>query len=168
VSGRVLGGGFTGSGRVLLAGLRWAIDEGFDVVNLSLSTRKDEFLPALHELADRAYFRRTIIVAAANNLPVESYPWRFAAVISVGSHEGTDPFELYSNPGPPVEFFARGLELDVAWIGGGTMRVTGNSLAAPHVAGLCALILDKHPELTPFELKAVLRLTASNVSRDGS
>ena len=52
----------------------------------------------LHELADRAYFQRTVLVASAHNMPVESYPWRFASVISVGSHEAADPLEFYYNP----------------------------------------------------------------------
>jgi subtilisin family serine protease len=65
-----------------------------------------------------------------------------------------------------VEFFARGLEIDVAWLGGGTLRSTGNSFATPHIAGLCALILGKHPDLTPYELKSVLHLTASNVGHE--
>jgi subtilisin family serine protease len=85
-------------------------------------------------------------------------------VISVGSHEDPDPLSYYYNPAPPVEFFARGLEVDVAWLGGGTLRCTGNSFATPHVSGICALILSRHPELTPFQLKSVLYLTASNVA----
>jgi subtilisin family serine protease len=97
-------------------------------------------------------------------MPVESYPWRFSSVISVGSHEEPDPYAIYYNPAPPVEFFARGLEIDVAWLGGTTLRCTGNSFATPHVSGLCALVLSKHPELTPFQLKSVLMLTATNVS----
>ncbi|HKT44899.1 MAG TPA: S8 family serine peptidase [Gaiellaceae bacterium] len=162
VSVRVLGAGYTGSQQVLLAGLEWAIAQGFDVVNMSLSTTKRDHLDRLHELADAAYFRRTMLVASAHNMPVESFPWRFASVISVGSHEQSDPYVFYSNPSPPVEFFARGLELDVAWLGGGTLRCTGNSFAAPHISGLCALVLGKHPDLTPFQLKSVLHLTASN------
>jgi subtilisin len=51
----------------------------------------------------------------------------------------------------------------VAWLGGETINATGNSFATPHVAGLCALVLSKHPELTPFQLKSVLHLTATNV-----
>ena len=74
----------------------------------------------LHELADSAYFQRTVLVASAHNLPVESYPWRFSSVISVGSHEGNDSFVWYANPSPPVELFARGMDIDVAWLGGGT------------------------------------------------
>jgi subtilisin len=161
---RVLGAGYTGSGRVLLAGLQWAVGQGFEVVNMSLSTTKQEFAALLHELADSAYFRRTVLVASAHNMPVESYPWRFSSVVSVGSHEGSEPLDFFYNPAPPVEFFARGLEIDVAWLGGGTIRASGNSFATPHIAGICALILGKHPELTPFQLKSVLHLTATNVS----
>jgi subtilisin len=164
-SARVLGAGFKGSGSILIAGLRWAVEEGFDVVNLSLSTTKRDFAALLHELADTAYFRRTVLVASAHNMPVESFPWRFASVISVGSHELDDPHAFFYNPRPPVEFFARGVALDVAWLGGGTVRVTGNSFATPHITGICALVRAKHPELTPFQLKSVLHLTASNVGR---
>jgi subtilisin len=160
---RVLGAGFTGSGPVLLGGLRWAIEHGFDVINMSLSTTKARFAGLLHELADSAYFRRTVLVASAHNMPVESYPWRFSSVLSVGSHEEPDPLTFYYNPSPPVEFFARGVGVEVAWIGGGTIRSSGNSFATPHMSGICALILAKHPELTPFQLKSVLYLTANNL-----
>ena len=160
---RVLGAGYTGSAAVLLAGLEWAIEEGFDIVNMSLSTTKKQYVDRLHELADSAYFKRTMLIASAHNMPVESFPWRFASVVSVGSHESTDPFVLYANPNPPVEFFARGLNVDIAWLGGETINATGNSFATPHVAGLATLILSKHRQLTPFQLKSVLHLTATNV-----
>src|SRR4051812_43661881 len=163
---RVLGAGYTGSGAVMLAGLEWAIEQGFHVVNMSLSTTKKQYVDRLHELADSAYFRRTMLVASAHNMPVESFPWRFASVVSVGSHEEDDPFAFYYNPHPPVEFFGRGLNVAVAWLGGGSLRCTGNSFATPHIAGVCALVLSKHPELTPFQLKSVLYLTASNVGGD--
>jgi subtilisin family serine protease len=163
-SARVLGAGYTGSGGVLLAGLRWAVEQRFDVVNMSLSTTKQQFASLLHELADTAYFRRTVLVASAHNMPVESFPWRFSSVISVGSHEGTDPFQFFYNPSPPVEFFARGVDVEIPWLGGETIRASGNSFATPHIAGLCALVLGKHPDLTPFQLKSVLHLTATNVA----
>jgi subtilisin family serine protease len=162
-SARVLGAGFKGSGPVLLAGLRWAVEQGFDVINMSLSTTKRQFAELLHELADQAYFNRTVLVASAHNMPVESYPWRFSSVISVGSHEEPDPLAFFYNPSPPVEFFARGVGVEIAWLGGGTILSTGNSFATPHMSGICALVLSKHPELTPFQLKSVLYLTANNV-----
>ena len=160
---RVLGAGFTGSGTALLGGLHWAVEQGFQVINMSLSTTKSQFAGMLHEVADAAYFRRTVLVASAHNMPVESYPWRFSSVISVGSHEESDPLAFFYNPSPPVEFFARGVDVEVAWLGGGTARSTGNSFATPHMSAICALILGKHPELTPFQLKNTLYLTASNV-----
>jgi subtilisin len=160
---RVLGAGYTGSGTILVAGLRYAIESGFDVVNMSLSTTKRELAASLHELADLAYFRKTMIVASAHNLPVESYPWRFASVLSVGSHDRAEPLDFFYNPEPPVEFFARGVDVDVAWLEGATLRVTGNSFATPHMSGICALVGGAHPELTPFQLKSVLYLTSTNV-----
>jgi subtilisin family serine protease len=160
---RVLGAGFTGSGTALLGGLRWAVEQGFQVINMSLSTTKSQFAGLLHEVADTAYFRRTVLVASAHNMPVESYPWRFSSVISVGSHEEPDAETFYYNPSPPVEFFARGVDVEVAWLGGSRARSTGNSFATPHMTGICARILGKHPELTPFQLKSALYLTANNV-----
>ena len=95
---RVLGAGYTGSAKVLLAGLEWAIEQGFDIINLSLSTTKKQYVGRLHELADEAYFKRAMLIASAHNMPVESFPWRFASVVSVGSHESADPYVLYANP----------------------------------------------------------------------
>jgi subtilisin family serine protease len=161
---RVLGRDTGGTGRDLLAGLRWAIENRYDVINLSLSTTRREFVDALHDLADLAYFRRSIVVAAAHNLPVDSWPWRFASVVSVAGHTSADPLEYHYNGDPPVEFFARGVDVEVAWSDGATIRATGNSFAAPHLAGVCALILGRHPELTPFGLKSALYLTATNVT----
>jgi subtilisin len=160
---RVLGAGFSGSGPVLLAGLRWAVSQGYDVVNMSLSTTKRQFGEVLHELADNAYFRGTMLVASAHNMPVESYPWRFSSVLSVGSHEEDDPLLYFANPDPPVEFFARGVDVEVAWIGGESITATGNSFATPCISGITALVLSKHPGLTPFQVKTVLYLTSANV-----
>jgi subtilisin len=165
---RVLGAGFTGSGSALLGGLRYAVEQGFEVINMSLSTTKSQFAGLLHEVADRAYFKRTVLVASAHNMPVESYPWRFSSVISVGSHEETGADTFYYNPNPPVEFFARGVDVEVAWLGRTKARSTGNSFATPHMSGICALILGKHPELTPFQLKSALYLTATNVEGRGA
>ena len=66
----------------------------------------------------------------------------------------------YLNPAPPVEFGAWGVDVPIAWKDGATTVATGNSFAAPHIAGLLALLCSKHPGLTPFEAKAILAATA--------
>lgn len=161
---RVLGERLTGKGLVFAAGLRWAIENGMSVVNLSLSTGRSDYFSVFHELADEAYFAGLMLVCAMNNVPGPTYPSQYASVFSVAAHDGTDPFGLDYNPAPPVEFGAPGIDLEVPWLDGGSIRSTGNSFAAPHIAGLVARILSKHPGLTPFEVKTVLRAVADNAS----
>ncbi len=163
---RILGGSGGGTGAALLAGLGWAVEQRYDVINLSLSTARTEYGAALRELGDEAFFNGTLIVASAHNSKIESYPWRFSSVISVGSHAEDDSSLVLYNPAPPVEFFARGQAVPVAGLHGSATRNTGNSFATPHVAGRCVLIRSKHPRLTPFEVKAILYLTAANVRGD--
>jgi subtilisin family serine protease len=163
---RVLGEDLTGRGIVFAAGLRWAIDQGMDVCNLSLSTDRPMFFGLFHELADLAYFRHLPLVCAASNLPGPSYPSLYAAVISVAAHEEQHPERLYYNPAPPVEFGAPGINVDVAWLGGSTITATGNSFATPHITGMVARILGKHPGLTVFQIKTILRALAANVRRE--
>jgi subtilisin len=100
-----------------------------------------------------------------NNIPAPSYPSLYSSVISVAAHEGKDPFQYYYNPSPPVEFGAPGIDVRVAWVNATYITSTGNSFAAPHIAGLATLIRSKHPELTPFQIKTVLYACASNVKR---
>ena len=121
---------------VLLAGLRWAVEQGFDVINMSLSTTKREFADVLHELADRAYFQRTMLVASAHNMPVESYPWRFSSVISVGSHEEDDPLRVLLQPRSAGRVLrARASTSRSRGRAAATITATGNSFATPHIAG---------------------------------
>lgn len=162
LSVRVLGERLTGKGQVFAAGLRLALESGARVVNLSLSSGKQDFYGMFHEVADAAYFAGVTLVCAVNNVPAPSYPSEYASVVSVAANDATDPFALDCNPNPPAEFGAPGIDLEVPWLGGGTIVATGNSFAAPHVAGLVARLLSKHPYLSPVEVKAVLRAVSRN------
>ena len=75
---------------------------------------------------------------------------------------------LFRWDGPPggvprhlVEFAARGVDLDLPWKNAGTVRQTGSSFAAPHVAGLLARLLSIYPRLKPPVAKALLQEIAS-------
>ena len=124
-----------------------------------------ESLTAIGKAGGRWPIALVLLVSAANNVPAASYPSLFASVFSVAAHGEPDPMRLYYNPAPPVEFGAWGVDVPIAWKDGGSTVATGNSFAAPHVAGMVALILSKHPGLTPFEVKAVLAAIADNPRR---
>lgn len=164
---KVLGDRLTGRGTTFTAGLRWAVENDMDVCNISMGTTKKNFFGVLHDLADKAYFRNTLLVTAANNMPKPSFPSLYSSVISVASHDETgDPYRFYYNPSPPVEFGAPGIDVRVAWAEGGSITATGNSFAAPHITGITAKILGKHPGLTLFQMKTLLRALSANMSRD--
>ncbi len=165
---KVLGNGLQGKAAAFHAGLTHAIDAGFDVVNLSLGTRKRDWALAFHDVCDRAYFGNSFIVTAANNVQRRSFPSLYASVASVACNLDDDPLRFHVNPEPPTEFLARGIDVEVAWLDGQTIRTTGNSYAAPHIAGIAALIRSKHPGLRPFQLKTVLWATAANVRERSS
>ncbi len=162
----MLGPRLTGRGLPFLAAIRWAVESGMQVCNLSLGTTRRDLYATLHELVDRACFRQVMLVTAANNLPAPSYPAIFASVISVAAHGLPGAGGFYYNPAPPVEFGAPGIDVRVAWLDGGWITATGNSFAAPHIAGLVARILGKHPDLTPFQVKTILRALAGNLRRE--
>ena len=161
LSVRVLGSDNRGKGLAFATGLQWAIAQGASIVNLSLSSRSESLYATLHDLVDRAYFANVLLVCAANNVVVASYPSLFAGVVSVAAHDVRDPDVWFYNPRPPVEFGAYGLDVEVAWKDGGRIVATGNSFAAPHIAGFAARIRAAHPTATPFETKAILAATAT-------
>ena len=165
VSIRVLGADLRGKGTAFATGLEWAIGQGLQVCNLSLSSKSESLYPIFHDLADRAYFSGAALVSAANNVRAPSYPSLFSSVFSVAAHAEPEPLRIVYNPAPPVEFGAWGVDVPVAWKDGGSTVATGNSFAAPHIAGLVALILSKHPGLSPFEVKGILASVADNPGR---
>jgi subtilisin family serine protease len=160
---KVLGAGLSGKAAAFLRGLAWAVEQGFDVINLSLGTTKRDWALPFYEICDEGYFRNSLIVTAANNVARPSFPSLFASVTSVASNLSRDPFRFHFNPEPPTEFLAPGIDVDLAWRGGGRLTGTGNSYAAPHITGIAALIRSKHPDLRPFQVKTVLWATAANV-----
>ncbi len=154
---KVLGSAGLGDGQAFLAGLEYAIKRRFQVINLSLGTTKPQFFSPLHDLLDRAYQAGCIVVAAANNLPHPSFPSVFSSsLISVIKSTETDPLNFGFHFGEVIELTAPGVNVRTPWLGGGYRNLTGNSFACPHIVGVIALLLEKHPEMTPFQVKSAL------------
>jgi len=153
---KVLGRTLMGRGDVFLAGIRWVVENGIPLANLSLGTTRDKFFGPLHALMDRAYFNRLLMVAAHNNSPTPSFPAVFSSIIGVKAVDVEDPFELYFSHRPPVEFLVKGVNVSLPWTGHQRRTCVGNSFAAPFLTGIIALMLSKHPWLTPFMVKTIL------------
>ncbi|MEO8650160.1 MAG: S8 family serine peptidase [Acidobacteriota bacterium] len=154
---KVLGAGGLGDGQAFLAGLEYAIKKRFRVINLSLGTTKPQFFAPLHDLLDRAYQAGCIVVAAANNLPQPSFPSVFSSsLISVIKSDEKDPLNFGFRYGEVIELTAPGVNIRTAWPGKSYRNLTGNSFACPHIVAVIALILERHPELTPFQVKSAL------------
>jgi subtilisin len=154
---KVLGAGGLGDGQAFLAGLEYAINKRCRIINLSLGTTKPQFFAPLHDLLDRAYQAGCVVVAAANNLPQPSFPSVFSSsLISVIKSTETDPLNFAFHFGEVIELTAPGVNVRTPWPKGGYRNLTGNSFACPHIAGVVARLLEKHPQLTPFQVKSAL------------
>jgi subtilisin family serine protease len=162
ISVRVLGPDLKGSAYNFANGLDWCIENGVQVVNLSLSTANEDYAETFYELIDRATQHNVMVVSAMNNERKRSIPSEFAGVFSVACCEGADRERFFRNPQAPAEWGATGVDMEVPWSGGSTIVATGNSFAAAIMAGLLCRIVGTHPGITPWQAKTVLAALAVN------
>jgi len=154
------------SGEVLIAGLRWCIDQGLPLVNVSLATIKAKYRLELIDLCEKAYTQGTILVASKRNFGPIGFPAEFSNVISVDRESYPELYRVNFRPRDQVEFDARGVNIRVAAPGGGYTEMTGTSFATPHVTAYCALLRQAFPDILPFELKAVLKKLSRDFAPD--
>jgi subtilisin family serine protease len=162
VSVRVLGPDLKGSAYTFANGLEWCIDNGVNVVNLSLSTANEDYAETFYELIDHATQRNVMVVSAMNNERKRSIPSEFAGVFSVACCDGSDRERFLRNPHAPAEWGAVGVDMEVPWGGGSTIVATGNSFAAAVMTGHVARVVGAHPGITPWQAKTVLAALAAN------
>ncbi|MBI1901191.1 MAG: S8 family serine peptidase [Planctomycetia bacterium] len=160
---RVIGQNASGTGDQFLAGLAWAIEQKMDVVNLSLGTTQRRFHGTLHDLADRAYFQGTILVAAANNYQQASFPAVFASLIAVDNQSFPDPLAFRYHLGRPIEVEAQGIYVRAPTVGGKYQLWTGTSFACPHISAIVARLRSVLPTVTPFQVKTLLWCLRGNL-----
>ena len=158
---KVIGRESKGTADQLMAGLTFALDQGFDIINMSLGTTDDSISRRLGALADRAFYDGRIIVAAANNFGQIAFPAHLSSVLAVNMEGFDDPETLRYEWGSPIEVSARGIYVEAPAMGGGTQLFTGTSFACPHVSGLLARLLSVYPGLAAFEARFVLSLLSS-------
>jgi subtilisin family serine protease len=156
-------------------GIIWAADNGADVINMSfgIEERPDILREALHY----AKAAGVILVAAAGNEDdFVYYPAAYDEYcIAVAATDYNDERPEWSNPGPEVDVAAPGVRIlscvPTWYWGPGSFPYAygdGTSFAAPHVAGLAALIKDLKPWLRVDEIMDIIRFTADDVNSGSS
>jgi subtilisin family serine protease len=144
-----------------------------DVINMSLGGPGHASDP-MARASDNAVAAGVIVVVAAGNegghIASVGTPGAARDVITVGAHDGTAVADFSSRgPTPGALMFkpdvvAPGVHIFSAKVGGGYIVHSGTSMAAPHAAGVCALLRALHPEWTPADMKAALVSTAVAMS----
>jgi serine protease len=165
---KVLDAGGRGSYANIAAGIRWATDEGADVINLSLGGSYNS--PVLENAINYAWNNGVVIVCAAgnNNVSTPFYPAAYANSISVVATDYADARAPYSNYGSTIDIAAPGgnlsVDLNGDGYGDGILQQTingyyffeGTSMASPHVAGVVAIMISVNGTLSNSDIKTRL------------
>lgn len=150
----------------IIEGIDWSIRNGIQVINMSLGTSSDS--QAFHDAVAAARNAGiTIVAAAGNDGPADStvnYPARYPEVIAVAATDQADTLAWFSSRGPEVDLAAPGVNIYSTYKGGAYATLSGTSMAAPHVAGTAALVLQVNPGLGPDAVRSHLVGTAEPVA----
>ncbi|MFW5693385.1 MAG: S8 family serine peptidase, partial [Thermoguttaceae bacterium] len=159
---RVLDSNGAGSLSDVAAGIRYAVDNGAQVINLSLG---GSYSSVVHSALAYAGQHGVFVVAAAGNEggATPLYPAAFSAefthVLSVGAHDSNNARAYFSNgvgASGAVQVAAPGVGVLSCLPGNRYGRLSGTSMAAPHVAGLAALALSANPTLDTQTLRSLI------------
>lgn len=164
---KVLGSNGSGLNYDIGEGIKWAADQGADVINLSLESPYYDV-----SIASRVAYAQAadaLVVAAAGNhfgAPV-AYPARLAGVVGVSAVTTAHAIADFSNRGPEIDLAAPGDAIVSVRLGGGSTTMNGTSMAAPFVAGTAALVRGVNPDLTQSEVASRLMASATDLGVAG-
>ncbi|WP_063786341.1 S8 family serine peptidase [Streptomyces acidiscabies] len=172
LDGKVLADDGFGDTSGIVAGMQWAVDQGARVVNMSLGSPDSPGVDPLEAAVARLSGKALFVVAAGNDGDrpgTIATPGSAPAALTVGSVDKRDQIADNSSRGPNLDGTPKpdltgpGVDITAAQtmqgetpVGDGYAVHSGTSMAAPHVAGAAALVLQQHPDFTGARLKALL------------
>ncbi len=179
---KVLDSRGSGSFDDIADGIYYAVDNGADVINMSLGGGSS--LSILEDAVNYAWNNGVVVVCAAGNedTSAPSYPAAYTNSISVSATTSIDTLASYSNYGSTIDIAAPGgdsgdnngdgyddmiLQNTFSSTGEGYYFYAGTSMASPHVAGVAALVKSANPSLTNAEIRAILENTAEDLGAAG-
>jgi serine protease AprX len=170
----------------VMAGVEWAVEQGVRVISLSLGGPGPcNGTDALSELCDAAIEAGAVICVAAGNDGPGAYtvgsPGCARRVITIGASNNHDRIASFSSRGPTLDERIKpdvvlpGVDIVAARAQNTSMgtvvddwytSASGTSMATPHAAGVCALLLQADPTLSNDQIKARLMETAVNLGEN--
>ncbi|MEE8391201.1 MAG: S8 family peptidase [Anaerolineae bacterium] len=159
----------------LAEAIRYATDNGADVINMSIGGTTDpccDCPSSVQAAADYAHANGVVLVAASGNhggdVPnVEMFPANCEHVLGIAATERDDSTAVYSNYGTHVSVAAPGSGIYSTLRGATYGYKQGTSMATPHVAGLAALLRARYPSYTPDEIASAILDNADDVGGTG-
>jgi hypothetical protein len=151
----------------ILAGLDWAVRKGARVINMSFAGPYD---PMLALAMKNAHAKGVVLIAASGNLGPKSPPLYPAAdpnVIAVTAVDENDRLFAQAVRGPHVAVAAPGVDVMVPAPEQTYQLTTGTSVAAAHVSGVAALLIERHPNVDAATILEVLTSTAQKLNPKG-
>ena len=162
------GGGYWSD---VIAAIEWSVDNGMQVINMSLGGTGTSDVEAV---CQAAYDAGLLLVAAAGNSgnpPGKGDniidPAGYASVIAVAATDKDDTRATWSSTGPDMELSAPGVDINSTLLGGGYGEKDGTSMACPHVAGTAALVWIAYPSWTNADVRTQLQNTADDLGATG-
>jgi uncharacterized repeat protein (TIGR01451 family) len=168
---KVLNASNVGTWSQIAQGITYAVDHGAKIINLSLGGAT--YSAAIVDALNYALSHNVTVVAAAGNDSTAEvrYPASLDQVLALGATTVDGVRWSLSNYGQNVDAMAPGATLySTYWAsttGSGYRFMSGTSMAAPHGAGLAALVLTVNPSLSPAQVKDLLQSTAADLGDPG-
>ncbi|MDA7947865.1 MAG: S8 family serine peptidase [Hyphomicrobiaceae bacterium] len=155
------------SSMILLKAIDWSYASGARVFNMSFAGPYD---PLVKRALERIHESGAILVAAAGNggpKAPPAYPAAYKNVIAITAHDAKDKLYRQANRGNYLAVAAPGVNVFVPQLKKSFGFSSGTSVAAAHVSGIIALLLERHPQATSEEIVQALKSGAHDLGRKG-
>lgn len=168
---KVLNKAGQGTNYTIAAGIRYAVDKGARVLNMSIGGAGSQ---TIRDAIDYAHNRGVVLCAAAGNSGRRglTFPAGYPHTIAIGAATGNGRRASYSQWGPGLTLVAPGAQILQQTFGQSTGKsgyfyLSGTSMATPHVTAACALVLSINPKLSADAVRALLQETARDLGVSG-
>ncbi|MEK6943668.1 MAG: S8 family peptidase, partial [Nanoarchaeota archaeon] len=150
-----------------ISGVEWAIDNNMSIVLMSFGM--ETYSQIFKEVLDDAYAHNILLIAASGNNGQDNilYPARYSSVVAVGAVDSFNDLTSFSSYGFEQELVADGVNVNTTWLNNQYNMLSGTSLAAPHVAGVAALIKAYNNSLTNNQIRGKLQNDALDLGSSG-